>query len=472
MSTIIERLNKGQRNGLVGLDGNGNLPPAVQSPSQPPRIHTVIGATPDQLQGGFPTKNAGVSTPALSAEQAFTYNETIKFTVSASGTQGLYWLNGPKPSFDADGTTPIQTAMPIKKFSEIGMRFYVDDVSDLTSISLQIYTDSGKTAPLRWIRSTAGTDQPALQNGWNVYRFPAEQGVTTNWDESIYRIDVLCVCSGTGPINIYLDQVWGVERPKASIIFVTDLALRYFLEGVDGSGVTGGYPDLHARGLPCVFATQPRHWDGGATRPTTAQIQQVANENGNEISFHSFGGEGASISALSEAEIKSYASKAIRRMKEAGIKWFPWRAAWLGNNEPAFTASDDLLEGMFYAIATADGDAANLTDPPYRLQDVARIAIHNRTETELNNFFAALDKFKPLTVHYTHYISDDFAVNMAPARWEQYLSLVDSRIAAGTLELITMETVFRRAGGTFENGAGGGYWRWTDSLGVEHRIQA
>ncbi len=204
-----------------------------------------------------------------------------------------------------------------------------------------------------------------------------------------------------------------------------------------------------------------------------AQIQAISQENGNEISFHSWANEGASNGTdLTTTEIRDYASKAIADIKQAGIRWFPWRAAWLGNSEPNYTANPTLLDDMFYAVATADSDAGVTTSPPLLLKDVPRVGLHSRTRDELELYFTELTRLNSLAIHYTHYISDDFDVNMDVEKWRLYLRLLDENIAAGNLEVVTMETIFRRNGGRFVNAAGSQYWEYNDVEGNAIKVQA
>jgi len=435
---------------------------------RPNIVHHIVVPSPDQIS---PAPSVlGNATISLSDEQVFSHLKSIKIVCNTAATHQIRWLSGSKPAFDVDGTTAIHTHVPFKKWSEICMRVYITDPSHITSFGLYIMTDSGLS--VEWIRTTSSHAFQPVKAGWNTFRFGIKEGTSSAWDTGgVHRLRFLVICSS--PTTVYVDHIWAVERPKASIMFVSDHGHKWFGEGTDSDGTpTGGYSDLKARGLPMTFACIPGFWPDGGSRPTAEQMRELCNENGNAGSFHSFISEGGSATELTVDEIVSYSNKAIRALKEAGIHWFPFRAAWLQNVSATFIANNTILDDLFWGIATASSTPGIMTDPPNPLWNVKRTAIHGKTEADIDDLFLDLDRFKPLVLHFTHWVgAGDF--NTAPERWEQYLALVDARIADGSLEFITPETLFRRNGGLFVNTGGQQYWSYTDQIdNVERKIRA
>lgn len=433
----------------------------------PHNVVSFVRPTSAYVSGSQPTSVS--CTTSLSTEQVRSFSNSIKVVISSAVTaQVRFWNTGHNPVLDAaTGLPTTWGSQPFKNLSELSIGFYVANPATITSLSLEATIKDG-AGTSTWVRSITTANIVA---GWNDFRNLAASGIVTGWDEALPEITRLRVnITTTGATDVYIDHIWGVERPKASLIITSDLALKYFLEGTDSDGTpTGGLPDLTSRGLPCVLATQPGYWGDDATRPTVSQIRTAADQ-GHAISFHSYAGE--NTSAMSIEGIQNFAAKAIDTIRSHNIHFFPYRAAWL-QNTGNLASNPQALDHLLYGIATWDSTSNGWnTWPPLNRRNMGRFIMHNKTNGQLDTEFLALKRTRPVAVHYTHYVTNDVGstVNMVTASWEYYLTKVDQGISEGWLEVVTPEILFRRAGGRLVVNDSRSYWEWRDASGNLNRI--
>lgn len=449
--------------------------------SWPDSIVNLIQATPDQL----PTSNVGsVVTTVDTAVARFTNGKSIKNVATGAATHQIRWTSGPKPTA-AGSKGPQEFA----NASEVRMWIYLPtatDVANLSSVALYLWDQSlsSSSPDNRWIRSTADTGQPALvDDQWMLFRWIAHGGTLAAWQTTppaVYRVDVLMVT--TGDVTMHIDSIDMVQRKKASLVFVNDQSVRWFMDGTDQNGVeTGGYPDFLARDWPVSFATQPGNWAADSSRPTKAEVVALADA-GNEITYHSWAGEGDDPTELTADEMYDYNAKAMREIKEAGIRWFPYRGAILQNTSAALVANENLLADRLWGYPGGAGPAERDIFPPQRRTQLGRWAMHNRTAGEIDTTLANFKLTRGIWIHYTHLVVQDgdptgivgaSAVNANETNWDYYLAALHQAVFVDQwLEILSMETLFRRYGGRYVNGVGGDYWEWPEADGTYARIPA
>lgn len=462
-----------------------------------PTIHTLISGVPAQLiatPSALATVGVINGTPSISTEQTVNGRSTIKIDATHSaGVRYVQWNGGPginaTPTINSTAINAFREPYKFQHGNEIGCDIYIVNVTGISDITLVLTLKNGG-GTTTWTRSASQDSNRSLANGWNKLRFVVNNGGTTGWGDPTPEIQNIRLqftvvsnnAAGFGSV-MYLDRIYMVEPPRASILFVNDMAVRWFMDGTDASGnVSGGYPDLLARGLPCVFATQPGFWRDGdvATddptyqRPKVSEIVHLAAE-GSEISYHSYANEQTGgVNAINANDFLSTNQMALARIRRAGIRMFPWRAAVLQNEATALVNNPSILEGLLYCCATPSGSAGLTIFPLPNRFNLPRTAIHNRSDAELDAVFLRLEQQRGFECHYTHYVANDATtVNTQVPRWQHYLELVDEGINEGWLEFVTMEQMFRRTGGRFIRGDGGaGYWEWNDLDGSVKRIPA
>lgn len=434
----------------------------------PPRVVSFI--RPETAYVTSPRPSVTNCTAALSTEQTLTYPNSIKCTISGASTAVMDWNPGPNPTLDANGAPTAWAAQKFNKgLAEIGMGVYISNHANISLFELEVTTKVGVgTATWRYV-----INDGSLVTGWNNLRRFVSSGTTTGWDEAspeITRIRFIVIA--TGAVNFYVDHVYGIERDKASLVFISDLSEPYFLLGTDSDGSpTGGLPDFNERNLPCVLACLPGHWGTGATKPTVSQVREAYNQ-GHVVGLHSFAGE--NTASMSLAGMRNYAIKGIQAIKQEGFQFFPFRSAWF-QNAGNMSATPTGMSDLFYGLATWNANFNGMNSwPPINRDNIGRYATHNNTNAATDAQFDMLKKTKQVAFHYTHFITNNelSTTNMIKSRWDHYLSRLDAGISEGWLEVVTPETLFRRSGGKFVTDELRSWWEWRDNTGATKRILA
>ena len=437
--------------------------------------YILVDGAPDQINP-TPFTTAGASVSFDTAVHRNGYG-SLKLEITTAATHQLRWLNGSRPTFatkiDPSSTASYET-VPFDHSPMVGVWFYIPDqasLDNLTSVVISLFQPDSNS----WSRSTAAAGQPPLKVGWNLYRWPPADSNDHSWNlESPVINGVNIIPTTTGACDIYIDSVFLERRPKASIVFVVDASVRWFLAGTDASGTpTGGARQVHSRGWPISWATQPGTWDTGANRITKEEIRELA-ARGDEITFHSWAGEGDSVSGtLSADETIAYMRKAIRGIKDAGVPFFPWRGAILQNTSAALASDPDLFDGILYAYPPGAGIVGHDSFPPRDRRRLRRNSLFAQTDAQINTLMTNAEKYRSFTIQYVHYVTPDGdSNNVSVARWEQWLSLATAGVRDGWLEFVTMEQLFRRHGGRYISGEGGAYWEWRDASGDIQQVPA
>lgn len=459
---------------VPGLNEDGALEASVLLRNElnintPPRVLSLIRPETGYVTSPRPTVTNCTAT--LSAEQTLSFSNSIKCAITGAVTAVMDWNPGPNPTLDSNGAPTAWGNLAFNRgLSEIGMGIYLSAAANVSLFELEVTTKlGGGTSNWRYV-----INDGSLVDGWNqLRRFASSHANTGGWAEDspeITRVRFIIVT--TGSVNVYVDHVYGVERSKSSLIFMSDLSEKYFLEGTDLDGaVTGGLPDFNERKLPCTLACLPGQWGTSSARPTVAMIQAAAAQ-GHVIGLHSFSGE--NTASMNLAGMRNYAIKGINAIKQAKVPWFPFRSAWF-QNAGNMTSTQTGMDDLFYGLATWNANLNGMNSwPPINRRNIGRYPIHNNTDEATNTVFSTLKNTHQVAIHYTHYITNNTGstTNMVKARWDHYLTKLDEGLSEGWLEVVTPEILFRRAGGRLVADNSRFFWEWRETDGTIRRILA
>lgn len=334
--------------------------------------------------------------------------------------------------------------------STISLWVYVPDVTKVTSVGAEIYTDSALTTTKRWSRTAT---QAQLVNGWNLLRWSATAGLTdlTSWG-TIYRTRILVTTNAATDVTI--GHLWTDCPPKAQILFIEDRGYKTFKDV--------GLPDLRALNIPVTWALDPAtHGTSVGTKAeviTDADVAEFA-KMGDSISFHSW--DGSVTSTMTADQIRTDTLKAIRWLQQRGHAGRMWRAAWTQNNAPQHAAAQPYV----LAYATPSSVAGLSTWPPTDRWNISRWSVHGRTTTDTDTIFTNLKSTRQVLVCYTHGIHADGNTDATPAEWSYFIGKVKAGLAEGWLEGVTFEDLHARSGGTFRAGYGRAQAEYLDETG-------
>lgn len=343
--------------------------------------------------------------------------------------------------YDPLGPTDPWTIPPA---SAIGAWIYVPDSTRITSITIELYSNSGLSAV--WSRSATG-----LVNGWNLWRARAVDGTLTGWG-TIYRLRLVVVTSAATSVTI--GHVWAECPEKAAILFIEDGGYASFL--------ATGYPALRARNIPVTWAIDPAllgTGSGAAARIVEADLAALSPLD--SIGLH--GWDGAATAAMTAAQIRTDTLKAIRWLSSRGhYGGRLWRAAWVQNSATNASAAQPYL----LAYATPSSTASLECWPFTNRWNVPRLSLHGRSAATVDGWFDQLQQTHSLLVVYTHGIDAAGGNNTTPAEWAYFLGKVDAAIAAGWLEGVTFEDLLVRSGARIRSAFGGLAVEYMDETGA------
>jgi hypothetical protein len=349
---------------------------------------------------------------------------------------------------------------------------YIDDPSKITSVGLEIYSQTTPSSIL-WSRSSLGSrcqiinddgilTQPntgitnQLKKGWNFLRWEATSGVLTNWG-NVARIRI--VLAATAATYISVGGVFIESPAKAKILFVQDGGYRNFFEN--------GYPALRNRKLPCSWALNPAKIDDGSDIAGTMSLSELINGTtgvapsvsatvpGVRDDGNSFFGE----HSWARADLDPYSIEQMREDHLRCVRWFykngfgqiRFRGAHTQNSAPnAIAAQKNLADLNALATSLANTGGAD-TWPFVDRWNVKRIGIsasNGEAPADLSYpLFAAtfnqlVNVTKGLAVYYIHKIAaadNTNTVDTNPSLWTRFLALVDAN--AANLEYHSYETL-------------------------------
>lgn len=370
-----------------------------------------------------------------------------KMTMSGAVTATMY--------LDPPGTDDPLVLDPV---AAIGAWVYITDATKVTSLQVDIASDSGVT--VKWNRSAANIGV-TLVNGWNFLRWPASQGTLTGWG-TMYRVTIVVITNAATDITV--GHVWAECPPKAQIMFIADVGYRTML--------TSGYPDLVNRGIPVTWAIDPLRLGTGvgtaAEVITEAEVLELAEENNNAIGMHAWG-DGTLTSTMTAAELRAETMKMIKWMERRGLyTGRVWRAGFLQDAATNHAA----IQGLVWAYATPSSASGVICWPPHpgtsgngHRWNIPRTSLQGRTESAIDALFTQLEQTHGFWVCYTHGIHADGGNDMTPAEWEYFLGKLDD--SSDWLEGVTFVQLLARNGIRFPRGLGDTVMEYRDAVGVE-----
>ncbi len=378
-----------------------------------PRIVSLIAGTEDEAATG--------SSATLSAD-AVNYKvgrQGRKLTMAGAVT-GRMTVSPVSPA-----TAGLLSVPPAQAVS---MWIYLEDVTKVTTITVAIFQDSGNT--ISWSRSVTSS---SLVTGWNLLRWAAHEGTTTNWG-TINRVDVTVITNAATTATVghlYL------ECPeKAKLLFIMDRGYKTFV-------TLGGLARMRASNIPITWALDPTLLGSAVgtinEAVTEADIAQYAAA-GDSISFHSW--DGRATSGYTAAECRTDTARAVKWLQARGYRGRMWRAAWTQNTAPNASAIND----MVVAQATGNNGSSLAIWPPRDRWNIPRWSAHGRTTGDIDARFDLLQKTNSLLVAYTHGIDEGGGTNITPALFDYFMGKVEAALAAGWLQPVTFEQMWLQSG--------------------------
>ena len=354
----------------------------------------------------------------------------VKFTSAGATDSGYVYLD-PLPQADPVPTHPAQA---------ICMWLYVDVGARLTYSQVIMYTASGLQT--YWTKTTTST----MADGWNFVRF--QLGSTSpiaSWDNGIYRL-TFCF-SSSDAINITLGHCY-LECPrKARSVIISDGAYETFY--------TEAWPQFQRRGWPTTWGINPGSWGATAIKNTMTLAQfetaMAADVAGDEVSFHSWDRD--LMESLSAADVRTDTYNCIRYVQAHWPdRYVPWRSAWTANHCDNHAAVQDVL--LCYATP-AQSTGGGVMWPPDGSPQVR--AYNSRWDIPRNGIMSTVDLAEiESQMRYTHCTFFQFfhgistgvdAGNDAtPAKFADWLALMDALVASGDLEFTTMGALLQEIG--------------------------
>ena len=376
--------------------------------------------------------------------------DTVNYKVGGSGAKlTMAGAVTATAIIDPVGPTDPLTMPPA---SVVGLWVYVTDASKITSLTVEVYTDSGLTGSAKWARTASG-----LVNGWNLQRWTAFSGVSSldTWGD-VYRVRAVVVTNAATDITI--GHMWAECPPKAQVLFCADRGYRSFVDN--------GLPDLRSLDVPVTWALDPALLGtsvGTADEVITEADVATFAAAGDSISLH--GWDGSATSAMTSTQIEQDTVKALRWLQQRGYAGRMWRAGWVQNLATnAAAARPHVL-----AYGTPTSQAANSAWPPVNRWDIPRYSVHGRTTGQIDTEFNILERTHSLLVCYTHGISAAGGNDSTPDEWNYFVSKLTEGIEGGWLECVTFEDLYARSGGKFRSVFGDNQYDYLDETGTATR---
>ena len=343
----------------------------------------------------------------------------------------------------------------------IGLSIYIEDVTKVTAVSVTLFLDA--TGTKSWARSK----NTGLKTGWNYIRLSAVDGVSAA-DADLWGTCYRCYAAVTtnAATTVTVGQVYAEVRPKATMVFIWD--------GPYEQAIREHWPELAAKGYPTVMASAPNTLGGinGQTglkmKATVEQCMAVMNSgNGDEWSYHSW--EGTQTSLMTAAEIRVDTRNCVQYLlqKQVGFGAF-YRAAWTQNQAPNSAAAEMFM--ICAATPVSDANPHPWPPLPEKLLNIGRYAIFQQTPEQHRDMIKRITATGCSLWAYTHAQEYNNINNHTPKEWASWWAAVDDAVAAGLLEVVNVETLFRRSGGTIKRTAGSITLEWPQPDGSVRRV--
>lgn len=332
--------------------------------------------------------------------------------------------------------------------SAIGIYVFIEDPSAIRRIRLSLFSDSEKTN--EWdsdFHFSPDFDVNGYKKGWNHFRLSSafksfNLNNLTDWG-TISHVRIHLAFNKKGSITI--GKLVAEISDKAKILFVEDSQYSTFYER--------GYPDLKERDIPVTWALRIKSIGGNIGDPrgeqmTYEEVMQVAAENNNSMSFHSWGDPKKPTADMTAEELRIETIKCIKWLSSRGFNGWNWRAAIFQNQAPEREHIRDLVKSYStggytnnHGVGVTQRQFANF--PFLNKWDTPRIAITPGASTgnkeKISELFSALKKTKQVFIVYTHGISELSDSDTPPELWNHFISEIDAGINEGWLEGTTFE---------------------------------
>jgi hypothetical protein len=418
---------------LVAIEANVRL--TELKGKYPVPLVQLVGNTNDPV----PTVTLG----SYSGDKEFSLKKSspgARLNISGVGTGTIRWDFG--------------TALDFGYGQAAILAIYIDDVSKISAVALEIYSDVSPV--VNWVRSSQvprcqiinvngvntqpATVQNLLRTGWNFLRWNATAGVTTGWG-IVERVRV--TATATAATFVTVGGVW-IEKPtKGNIVFIQDGGYKNFREN--------GYPAMLSRNMPCTWAINPQKADDGSDAGTMSLAEMrdgyssyasIHNDGNSYFGEHSYNRE--DLDPFTVVQMRSDHVKSARWFDKNGFGKIVFRPAHTQNSAPnAIAAQKNLMD--LRALATSLGNTGGMeTNPLIDRWNIVRFALHayNGNVSGLNSYLSDfVTKFRGTMYIYTHKIQPDGtnSVDSDQSVWNAYLAFCDAN--AANLEYHSYETL-------------------------------
>lgn len=415
--------------------------------------------------------HTGTGTPAVAAD-------TANFVLGAQGWQ-LQMGGAGTASFyfnpAAGGLPPAFAPPPI---AAIGMAVYIDtnDLANLTSLTFNITGNS-----VNWANSLYSGSIPPMASGWNYIRFAAISstfGALSNITR--LRADIIA----TGATNVTIGQVWAECPPKAQLMVISDSAYcsRFtnpVCPGVSAGGIrfNGGYPDLKALGIPCVFAVDTAivgsttgSYVPPADRASWAQLAALMGDgNGNEMNYH--GSSGAATQNMTADQIVVEIVTAIKTLQQQGYPNPPVKAAWSQNEATNAAAARPYMIG--YRSPSGSSGSPVGCWPPVNTWNIPSQQLDS--DVDWVTAKARLLATHGICITYIHGV-DPAGVSggfdgTTLKQWGDFLDFAADGLRGGWLEAVTFNSLLARSGYKYRQTEGAYTYDYVDTAGTGQHVK-
>lgn len=376
-------------------------------------------------------------------------HRSLKATVAASTTQTVR-------CYGSGTTDGLQPAVKIR--GNFGVWLKIDDVSDLTTLQIQLFEDKTNTSDYHkvWIIN-AGDNHFNLQDGeWKLCWIGREgcytTGSPTGWDTDNPEKDVeglafSIVTNTGGSPNIWFGGVLSQCWPKAYFTFTVDDTWASLYHDV--------LPAFDARGWKFT-AWISQNYIGETNRCTLAQLNRIY-ASGHDLGCHRWNHSPTWTNATPVADVHAELSRSVQYWQDQGwSRGLDFLAHPANSGYSVGNRTADIIKFYFKHSrweTSWDGRKEADTGPPaqfnawggppipwhqYHLPSAAigeNVPIAT-LRTRLESCIANRHRYEC----YTHRVNlvGATSTNMTPTYWARFLGLLDEKVEDGVLEVISM----------------------------------
>lgn len=390
-----------------------------------PRIVSLISATEDET---------------VVANSATLTTDAVNFKVGRQGRK-LAMAGAVTGRMTVSPVSPATSGLlSVPPAQAVSLWIFLEDVTKVTSANVTIFQDSGNT--VSWSRTNTDAPAQALVTGWNLLRWAASEGTTTNWG-TINRVDVKVITNAA--TNVTVGHLYLECPEKAKLLCILDRGYKSFVN-------RGGLARMRANRIPVTWAV-----DVTLIGTSVGTINEVVSEAdiaqyaaaGDSISFH--GWDGSVTSGYTAAECRTDSGRAIKWLQSRGYRGRMWRAAWVQNTAPNSSAINDLVVSQ----ATGSNGSSLGIWPPRDRWNIPRWAIHGRTTGDFDARIDLWQKTNSLMVVYTHGIDEAGGNDITPDLFDYFMTKVEAGLAAGWVAPVTFEQLWLESGFQWGDLSGG-----------------